>query len=77
MPGPVHELLTPANCVMTLIDHQPQMQFGVANFDRQTVINNTVGLAKAATLFGMPTVLSTVETTGFSGSIWPQLRVVE
>lgn len=40
----VRELLTPDNCVVTLIDHQPQMLFGVANFDRQTVINNTVGL---------------------------------
>lgn len=76
MPNPVHELLTPDNCVMTLIDHQPQMLFGVANFDRQTVINNTVGLAKAAKLFKVPVVLSTVETTSFSGYMWPQLRAV-
>jgi nicotinamidase-related amidase len=76
MPDSIHELLTPDNCVLTLIDHQPQMLFGVANFDRQTVINNTVGLAKAAKLFGVPTVLSTVETTSFSGFIWPQLRAV-
>ena len=27
-------LLTPDNCVVTLIDHQPQMLFGVSNFDR-------------------------------------------
>ena len=27
-------LLTPDNCVVTLIDLQPQMLFGVANFDR-------------------------------------------
>ena len=31
MTGPVHELLTPENSVMTLIDHQPQMLFGVAH----------------------------------------------
>lgn len=72
----VRELLTPDNCVVALIDHQPQMLFGVSNFDRQGVINNTVGLAKAAKLFGVPTVLSTVETTGFSGYMWPQLRAV-
>ena len=72
----VHELLTPDNCVVALIDHQPQMLFGVANFDRQTVINNTVGLAKAAKLFKVPTILSTVETIQFSGYIWPQLRAV-
>ena len=73
--GP-HELLTPDDCIVALIDHQPQMLFGVANFDRQTVINNTVGLAKAAKLFGVPTILSTVETDSFSGHIWPQLRAV-
>ena len=45
-------LLTPDNCVVTLIDHQPQMLFGVSNFDRQSIINNTVALAKAAKVFG-------------------------
>jgi hypothetical protein len=29
-------LLTPDNCVVALIDHQPQMLFGTSNFDRQT-----------------------------------------
>ena len=33
-------LLTPDNCVVTIIDHQPQMLFGVANADRATLINN-------------------------------------
>jgi hypothetical protein len=28
-------LLTPDNCVVALIDHQPQMLFGTSNFDRQ------------------------------------------
>src|SRR5262244_2882711 len=69
-------LLTPDNCVVTLIDHQPQMLFGVAGFDRQTIINNTVALGKAARLFEVPVVLSTVETKGFSGNLWPQLRAV-
>jgi hypothetical protein len=32
----------PDNCVVTLIDLQPQMLFGVSNFDRQTVINRVV-----------------------------------
>ncbi len=66
-------LLTPENCVITLIDHQPQMLFGVTSIDRQTLINNVVGFSKAAKLFGIPVVLTTVETKGFSGNIWPQL----
>src|SRR5881275_473466 len=69
-------LLTPDNCVVTLIDLQPQMLFGVANFDRQSVINNNVALAKAARVFGIPVVLSTVETKAFSGSMWPQMQAV-
>src|SRR4029077_8608952 len=66
-------LLTPDNCVVTQIDLEPQMLFGVANFDRQTVINNNLVLAKAARVFGVPVVLSSVETKGFSGNTWPQL----
>ncbi len=69
-------LLTPDNCVVALIDHQPQMLFGVSNFDRQSIINNTVALAKAARVFDLPVVLSTVESKSFSGNIWPQLTAV-
>ncbi len=69
-------LLTPDNCVVTLIDLQPQMLFGVANFDRQSIINNNVALAKAARVFDVPVVLSTVETKSFSGNMWPQIQAV-
>jgi len=69
-------LLTPDNCVVALIDHQPQMIFGVSNFDRQSIINNTVALAKAARVFDVPVVLTTVETKSFSGNQWPQIRAV-
>src|SRR5207247_1631777 len=57
-----HELLTHDNCVVALIDCQPRMLFGVANFDRQTVVNNTVGVVKAARAFNVPVVLSAVES---------------
>ena len=69
-------LLTPDNCVVTLIDFQPQMLFGVANFDRQTIINNVVALSKATRVFDVPVVLSTVETKSFSGNMWPQVQAV-
>ena len=69
-------LLTPDNCVVTLIDLQPQMLFGVSNFDRQSIINNNVALSKAARVFDMPVVLSTVETKGFSGYLWPQVQAI-
>jgi len=69
-------LLTPDNCVVAVIDLQPQMLFGVANFDRQSIINNNVALCKAARVFDVPVVLSTVETKGFSGNMWPQIQAV-
>jgi nicotinamidase-related amidase len=69
-------LITPDNCVVTFIDLQPQMLFGVANFDRQLIINHNVALAKAARVFDIPVVLSTVETKAFSGNMWPQMQAV-
>jgi len=60
------DLLTPANCLVALIDLQPQMLFGVANFDRQAVINNNVALAKACRVFEVPVVLSTTRCGGSS-----------
>jgi nicotinamidase-related amidase len=69
-------LLTPDNCVVALIDHQPQMLFGVSSLDRQSIINNTVAMAKAARVFDLPVVLSTVESKSFSGIMWPQIKAV-
>jgi nicotinamidase-related amidase len=53
-------LLTPDNCVLILIDHQPFQFAGLRSHDAQTVINNVVGLAKSAKVFGVPTLLTTV-----------------
>ncbi|HVK75216.1 MAG TPA: hydrolase [Kofleriaceae bacterium] len=69
-------LLDPTNCVVLLVDYQPQMVFGVRSIDGQTLVNNTVGLAKAARLFAVPTIVTTVAATTFSGALLPQLREV-
>ena len=53
-------LLTPDNCALVLIDHQPFQFAGLRSHDTQTIINNVVGLAKAAKVFGVPTLLTTV-----------------
>jgi nicotinamidase-related amidase len=67
------ELLDPRNSAVIFIDFQPQMVFGVASIDRQTLFNNVLLLAKAAKIFNVPTILTTVESKGFSGNMWPQL----
>jgi nicotinamidase-related amidase len=69
-------LITGDNSAVVFIDHQPQMTFGVANIERQQLINNVVMLAKGAKEFGVPTILTAVETESFSGYIWPQLMDV-
>jgi nicotinamidase-related amidase len=53
-------MLTPDNCVLVLIDHQPFQFAGLRSHDTQTVINNVVGLAKSAKAFNVPTLLTTV-----------------
>lgn len=73
MTNPKLEVLTPDNCQLIFIDHQPQMAFGVQSIDRQVLKNNTVGLAKAAKIFDIPTIITTVETESFSGFSYPEL----
>lgn len=76
MTNPKLEVLTPDNSQLIFIDQQPQMAFGVQSIDRQTLKNNTVGLAKAAKIFNIPTVITTVETESFSGYTYPELLSV-
>ncbi|KAB8052443.1 isochorismatase family protein [Janthinobacterium sp. FT14W] len=73
MTNPKLEVLTPDNCQIIFIDQQPQMAFGVQSMDRQALKNNTVGLAKAARVFNIPTIITTVETESFSGHTYPEL----
>lgn len=73
MSNPKLEVLTPENSQLIFIDQQPQMAFGVQSIDRQTLKNNVVGLAKAGKAFGIPTIITTVETESFSGHTYPEL----
>ncbi|SPA33517.1 hydrolase [Cupriavidus taiwanensis] len=73
MSNPKLEVLTPQNSQLIIIDHQPQMAFGVQSMDRQAMKNNVVGLAKAAKIFNIPTTITTVESESFSGFTYPEL----
>ncbi|MEO0480467.1 MAG: hydrolase [Planctomycetota bacterium] len=75
-PKGAFELLTPQNSTLVLIDHQPQMAFGVQSIDRQQLKNNVVALAKSAAAFEVPTVLTAVASKTFSGPIWPEILEV-
>jgi nicotinamidase-related amidase len=66
-------LLTPGNCAVIFIDHQPQMFFGAAGMDWEDLLKNVLVLAKAAKLFGVPVILTALESGEFDGGIAPQL----
>jgi nicotinamidase-related amidase len=68
-----NKLYTAQDTAVVFIDHQPQMLFGVSGIDRAAFINNVTLIAKAAKEFNVPTVLTAVETEGFSGYVFPQL----
>ena len=53
-------LLTPDNCVLVLIDHQPFQLADVNSHEPTMVINNVTALAKTAKAFNIPTILTTV-----------------
>jgi nicotinamidase-related amidase len=75
-PKGAYDLLTPQNSTLLLVDHQPQMAFGVQSHDRGLILNNTVGLAKAAKAFKVPTILTTVAAETFSGPLFPDIQAV-
>lgn len=73
---PSEKLLTPSNHTLIMIDHQPQMAFATRSIDIAELRNNVTGLAKAAAVFKVPTILTTVAAKSFSGSIFPELQAV-
>jgi nicotinamidase-related amidase len=69
-------LLTPRESVVALIDYQPQTLFGVGSHAHELVLNNAVMLAKAARLFDVPAVLTTITTKAFNGDFLPEIQAV-
>jgi len=53
-------LLTPEECVLLLIDHQPYQFANLHSHEPTMIVNNVIGLAKGAKAFGVPTILTTV-----------------
>jgi nicotinamidase-related amidase len=53
-------LLRPEDSILVLIDHQPYQFANLNSHEPTLIVNNVVGLAKAARVFDVPTVLTTV-----------------
>ncbi len=69
-------LLTPDGCALLLIDHQAGLAFGVGSTDRQVLLSNTVALARTATNFKLPVVVSTSASKVYSGPLMPGIAAV-
>lgn len=54
------ELLSDRNCVLALVDYQAAMFKGVASGDKTIIKGAAVGAAKAASILGIPVVLSSI-----------------
>lgn len=68
-------LLRPQDSVLVLIDHQPYQLANLNSHNPHMVVNNATGLAKAAKVFNVPTILtSVVQDRG--GHIFPQITDV-
>jgi nicotinamidase-related amidase len=68
-------LLTPDNSVLVMIDHQAFQFANTRNMDPTMILNNAIGLAKAAKAFKVPTILTTV-TSDRGGKLPAALQAV-
>ena len=53
-------LLTPQNAAFIIIDYQPVQVNSIASMERQRLVSNIIRASKAAVLYGLPIVHSTV-----------------
>jgi nicotinamidase-related amidase len=66
-------LLTPNNCAVIFIDHQPTMLSGMVSPEQKDLLESVQVLAKAAKIFGVPVLLTAVKSKEFGGKLTPQL----
>jgi nicotinamidase-related amidase len=70
-------LLTPQNAALVIIDFQPVQVSSIQSMEKRSLVANITAVAKTAKLYGLPTVLSTVNVaTGRNQPIIPQLAAI-
>lgn len=69
----VLDQLTPQNSVLLLVDYQGQFAFSTHSVGIDTLVNNTAGLAKAARVFNVPIIVSTVTAETLAGPLLHQI----
>jgi nicotinamidase-related amidase len=67
-------LLTPQNAALVVIDYQPSQLQAVTSIDHDLLVDNIVSVARLATTFELPVVLSTVNVANGQEPTIPELR---
>jgi nicotinamidase-related amidase len=67
-------MLTAQNAALLIIDFQPVQVGSIASMNKRLLVANVVAVARTAKLYGMPTVLTTVNVT--SGHNQPMLSPI-
>ena len=71
------QLLTPQNAAFIVIDYQPVQVNSIASMDRQLMLNNIAGCARAAVVYDLPIIHSTVNVqTGLNKPPVPHVAKV-
>ena len=71
-PDPLTDrLLTPENAALLIIDVQPTQVSSVVTIDPEKLVDNVAMLSRAATLFGLPAIISRLNATGAGGAPTP------
>jgi nicotinamidase-related amidase len=73
---PGKTLLSPTNHILVMIDFQSQMAFATKSIDATSLRNNAALISKAAKVFKVPTVLTTVAAKSFSGPMFKEISDV-
>lgn len=70
-------LLSPENSALVLIDYQPSLVAGTHSIERAVLVNNVIAMGKAAKLYDLPTILSTIGVAaGYQEDTIPELREI-
>ena len=69
------ELLTDSNSILILVDYQPVMFNGIESGDKETIKNNAIFAAKAASILDVPVVLSSINPMS-NGNVFPELTKI-
>jgi nicotinamidase-related amidase len=70
------EPLTPENSYLVLVDLQDMFGLTIGSIDQTALLNNAIGVTKAAKVFNVPTVFATANAKTFGGPFFPAVTEV-